>query len=140
MTFSIYDASAPVFVSSLQNMRAWLDKAASEQSAGELMEARLADDMRPLPAQYQLSSATSTNAMARLAGVYTPDIHDTESSFAELQERIDRTIAFIESFDREAMKDSEAREVVIKFPNGIGYRWAGAYYLRQYALPNFYFH
>lgn len=140
MTFGIYDASAPVFVSSLKNMRAWLDKAASEGAADELMEARLAEDMRPLPAQYQMASDTAKNAIARLAGVEAPVMPDTESNFAELQQRCDKTIAFIESVDRETLNGSEEREVLLKFPNGVGYRWAGADYLRQFALPNFYFH
>lgn len=140
MTFSIYDASAPVFVSTLKSMRAWLDKAGSEKSPEALIEARLAEDMRPLPAQYQMASDTAKSAIARLAGVEAPSMPDTESSFVELQERCDRTIAFIESIDRQALDGSEEREVVLKFPNGMGYRWAGADYLRQFALPNFYFH
>jgi hypothetical protein len=36
-------------------MRAWLDKAAAEKPEAELLEARLAPDMRPLSAQYQMA-------------------------------------------------------------------------------------
>jgi len=32
--------------------------------------------------------------MARLAGVEAPKYEDTEASFAELKERIDKTVAF----------------------------------------------
>ena len=56
MSFGIWEASVPVFVSSLTNMRDWLSKAAEERSEAELLEARLAPDMRPLPAQYQMAS------------------------------------------------------------------------------------
>ena len=53
MSFSIYDASAPIFVAALTNMQAWLDKALAEGKAETaLMEARLAPDMRPFPAQF----------------------------------------------------------------------------------------
>lgn len=31
MTFELYDASAPVFVNTLDDMRSWLDKAAAEK-------------------------------------------------------------------------------------------------------------
>jgi hypothetical protein len=103
MSFSIYDASAPIFVSSLSNMRAWLDKALSEKTEAELLEARLAPDMRPLPAQFQMASDSAKNAIARLAGIEAPAMADTESSFAELQDRCDRTIAFIESIDPSAL-------------------------------------
>ena len=33
-----------------------------------------------------------------------------------------------------------AREVVLRFPNGVGYRFTGADYLTRFALPNFLFH
>ena len=72
MSFGMYDASVPMFVRSLTNMRNWLDKAAAEKSEAELMEARLAPDMRPLPAQYQMASDSAKNALARLTGTEAP--------------------------------------------------------------------
>ena len=140
MSFTIYDASAPVFVSTLKNMRAWLDKAASEGDPAALVEARLAEDMKPLTAQYQFASDSAKNAIARLAGIEAPVMPDTEASFAELQQRCDKTVAFIESVDHAALERSEDREVQIKFPSGMGYRFTGGDYLRRFALPNFYFH
>ena len=140
MSFTIYDASAPVFVSMLTNMRAWLDKAASEGDPAALVEARLVEDMKPLTAQYQFASDSAKNAIARLLGIDPPAMPDTEASFAELQARCDKTIAFIESIDPAALAASEEREVSIKFPNGMGYRFTGGDYLRRFALPNFYFH
>lgn len=140
MPFSIYDGSAPLFVSSLTNMKSWLDKAVSEKSPDDLIEARLIGDMRPLPAQIQMASDSAKNAMARLTGADAPVMPDTESSLAELQERCDKTIAYIEGIDPRALKDSAEREVVLKFPNGKGYRFTGADYLTRFALPNFYFH
>ncbi len=140
MSFDIYDASVPLFVNSLTNMRSWLDKAAGKKSEAELMEARLAPDMRPLPAQYQMASDAAKNALARLTGTEAPSMPDTEQSFAELRDRCDRTIEYLQGFDAEALSGSVDREVVIKFPNGMGYRFAGAQYLVGFALPNFFFH
>jgi hypothetical protein len=140
MSFGIYDASVPVFVNSLTNMRAWLDKAAAEKSEAALMEARLAPDMRPFPAQYQMASDSAKNALARLTGTEAPAMPDTESNFAELRDRCDRTIGYLKTFDERALAGSEEREVVIKFPNGMGYHFAGGKYLTGFALPNFFFH
>lgn len=140
MSFSIYDASAPIFVSSLSNMRAWLDKSVAEKTEAELLEARLAPDMRPLPAQFQMASDSAKNAIARLAGIEAPAMADTESRFAELQDRCDRTIAFIESIDPNALAGSEDRDIALRFPNGAGYRFDGKAYLTGFALPNFFFH
>jgi hypothetical protein len=140
MTSNIYDSSAPVFVAMLRNMRAWLDKAEAEKDPAVLAEAKLIEDMRPLTAQYQMASDSAKNAMARLMGIEPPSMPDTEASLAELKERCDKTIAFIESVDPATLDGSEGREVVMKFPNGMGYRWNGVDYLRNFALPNFYFH
>ena len=140
MTFSLYDASVPVFVKALTNMRAWLDKAAAEKAEATLLEARLAPDMRPLPAQYQMASDTAKNAIGRLCGIEAPAMADTEASFDELRERCEKTIAFISSVEPAAIAASEAREVELRFPNGMGYRWIGRDYLVDFALPNFFFH
>lgn len=140
MTFSIHDATVPVFAATLRNMSAWLDKAATEGSEAELLEARLAPDMRPLPAQFQMASDSAKNAMARLAGVEAPSMPDTEASFAELKERCAKTVAYVESFDAAALAGAEDRAVTLKFPNGMGYEFTGQAYLTGFALPNFFFH
>lgn len=141
MSFSLYDAAAPVFSAHLTNMSAWLDKALAQgKSEAELMEARLAPDMRPFPAQIQMASDSAKNAMARLAGVEAPAMPDTEASFAELKDRCARTIAYVNSIDRAALVGAEDREVLLTFPNGMGYRFQGGAYLTKFALPNFMFH
>ncbi|MGX7895764.1 DUF1993 domain-containing protein [Tsuneonella sp. HG222] len=140
MPTNLYSIAAPAFIAMLRNMRAWLDKAAEEGDPEALAGARLAEDMKPLTAQYQFASDAAKNAIARLAGITPPVMEDTETTFAELADRCDRTIAFIKSVDASQLDGVESREVVMKFPNGMGYRWAGADYLRDFALPNFYFH
>ena len=140
-SFSIYEASAPVFVHSLTNMANWLDKAIPEgKDEAALVAARLAPDMRPLSAQFQMASDSAKNAIGRLAGVDAPAMPDTETSFAELKDRCRRTVAFIQSIDPSALDGAEDREVVIKFPNGMGYSFTGRAYLTGFALPNFVFH
>lgn len=140
MNFGMWEASVPVFANSLTNMRAWLDKAAQEKSEATLMEARLAPDMRPFPAQYQMASDSAKNALARLTGTVAPSMPDTEQNFAELRDRCDRTIDYIQGFKPEDLAGSEDREVVLTFPNGMGYRFVGGQYLAGFALPNFFFH
>lgn len=140
MSISIHDVSVPIFVNSLRGMSAWLDKAASEKPEAELLVGRLAPDMRPLPAQYQMASDSAKNAVARLAGIEAPTMPDVEDSFAELKERCARTIAFVEGVDPAALASGAEREVELKFPNGMGYRFTGQAYLTGFALPNFFFH
>lgn len=139
MAFSIYDASAPIFVAALGNMRAWLDKTGAAKEA-DLLAARLAPDMHPLPRQFQMASDAAKGAVARLAGIAPPPMADTEASFAELKDRIDRTIAFINGVDPALVAEGATREIALKFPNGMGYRFTGAAFLTGFALPNFFFH
>lgn len=140
MAFDIYAASVPVYANMLRNMRNWLDKAAAEGDAAALMEARLAPDMKPLAAQYQFATDTSRFAIGRLTGLDAPSFADDESDFAQLQARIDRTVAWIEGVDPAAFADAETRSVELRFPNGAGYGFQGAGYLTGFALPNFFFH
>jgi hypothetical protein len=140
MSFTLYDASAPIFIASLKDMSAWLDKAAAEKPEAELLEARLAPDMRPLPSQFQFASDTAKNCMARLAGVEALAMPDTETTFAELKDRVARTVAYVESFDPAVIAASEERPISLRFPNGTGFDFSGRAYLTGFALPNFFFH
>ena len=141
MSFSIYDASAPVFVRAFTVMQAWLDKALAEgKSEKDLMEAKLAPDMYPLSRQIQIASDNAKGTIARLTGVIAPSMPDTEASFAELKQRCQKTIDFIQSVDRSAYDGADTRQCVVRFPNGMGYRFAGKDYLTGFVLPNFFFH
>jgi hypothetical protein len=138
MSVSIHDVCVPPLVNALTDMKAWLDKAASRET--ELIGARLIADMRPLTGQFQMASDSAKNGVARLTGRDSPAMPDTEASFAELKARCDATIAFIQSVPSDAFDSAETREVVMKFPNGMGYRWEGLAYLTGFMLPNFFFH
>lgn len=140
MTFNIYEMSAPVFANALADMRAWLDKASGTKTEAELLEARLAPDMHPLSRQFQMASDSAKGAMARLSGLDAPAMADTETSFDELRSRCDRTIAFIKSIDPATLTDAAEREVILNFPNGMGFRFTGQQFLAGFALPNFFFH
>jgi hypothetical protein len=104
------------------------------------MQARFAPDMRPFAAQIQFASDIAKGAVARLTGQEAPGKAHTETSFAELRARCEQTVNYVQSVPASAFDGSEEREVVMKFPNGSGYRWSGREYLTGFALPNFFFH
>lgn len=141
MPADIYTSSVPVFIRSLENLSAWMDKAlVAGLPEARMIEARLAPDMLPFPGQIQRASDTAKNAVARLTGVAASAMPDTESSVAELKDRCQRTIDFLCRVERAAFDAAEARQ--IDFPyRGFGtLRMGGWAYLTDYALPNFYFH
>ena len=141
---SMYSFSVPVFQRGLQNLSAYLDKieayAAEKAIApGELVSARLIDDMLPLSGQYQRASDTAKLAVSRLAGIDAPRFEDNETTVAELRERLKKTQDFLATVTPATMEGSEAREVTIT-PGGNKITFKGEDYLTKFALPNFFFH
>lgn len=144
MSLSMYQASIPPFVRMLGNLSAILHKA--EAYAAErkiepdvLLNARLAPDMYPLVRQVQIATDGVKGCAARLAGLEVPSYADTESSFAEVQARIGKTQAFLQSVTAAQVDGSESRPVTLKFP-GAELHFSGQDYLLNFVLPNFYFH
>jgi uncharacterized protein len=140
MTFSLYDVASPVLLRGLTNLSGFLDKASAEGfDEAALVQARLHDDMRPLSSQVQLASDSAKGAVARLAGVDNPAMADVETTFAELKDRIARTLAFIESVEPAAFVGAETRPVTLKTPSR-EMNFDGLGYLTSFVLPNFHFH
>ena len=60
-----------------------------------LLNDRLAADMLPFVAQVRIACDHAKGAAYRLAGLEVLRVEDTETSFAELRDRIDRTLALV---------------------------------------------
>lgn len=140
----MYAASVPVIVRALTNLQGILTKAeawATEKKVDPsvVLGARLALDMFPFVRQVQLVTDTAKGAAARLGGVDNPSYPDTEASFDELQARLQKTIDFVQSVKPEGFKDSETRQIVLKFPNSTQ-EFTGLAYLTGFVIPNMFFH
>ncbi|MCX7889839.1 MAG: DUF1993 domain-containing protein [Rhodobacteraceae bacterium] len=136
--------SAAVFDRFLGSLSAILDKAEAHCDARKidpaaLLTFRLYPDMFPLMRQVQLATDFAKGAVARLARLPIPSYADVETTFAELQERIARTRAFIASVPPEAFDGAEARDVTYRV-RGQDQQLNGQFYLSCVALPNFFFH
>lgn len=144
MSLSMYQASIPVFVRGLENLATILQKAADHAQARKIapevfLTARLAPDMFPLVRQVQIVSDTAKGCAARLAGIEVPSYADSEASFAELQERIAKTVTFLNGIAAVQVDGSEARPITLKMHDR-EVRFSGQAYLLGFALPNFFFH
>ena len=95
--------------------------------------------MHPLTRQVQMTCDNAKFTMARLGGVDAPAHPDTETSVAELKERIAKTIAFVESVPAAKVDASVDREIVFK-AGPMELKFSGADYLGTWGFPNFYFH
>ncbi len=144
MAISMYQASVPVLVRALENLRHVLQKGeafAADRGfePGILLQTRLVPDMLPLVRQVQLAADMSARCAARLAGEAPRAFADEETTFAELYARLDAAIGYIEGFDAGRIDGSEAREIVVPLRSGER-RFDGQSYLLQFTLPNVFFH
>src|SRR4029077_15236509 len=106
---SMYQASVPMFIRRLNNLAAVLDKGAAHAEAKKidpsvLVNARLYPDMLPLARQVQIASDGAKGAAARLAGLEPPKYEDTETTFSDLKGRIQKTIAYLNTFKPEQLE------------------------------------
>ena len=144
MSLDMYQASISVFVRMLDNLSSILDKGAAFAEAKKidpmvLITARLAPDMYPLSRQVQIATDMVKGCAARLAGLEVPSYEDNETTFAELQARIAKTVTFLQSINAEQINGSEGRTVTLKI-RGKEIDFQGQPYLLHFVLPNLYFH
>lgn len=144
MPLSMYQASIPLFIRSFGNLSKILDKGVEYAKAKgidptTLIEARLFEDMHPLPAQIQRASDTSKGCAARLAGVDAPKFADEEKTFDDLHTRINKTVEFLKSVTPAQIDGTEAKEVTLN-AGKTTLQFKGQEYLLGFVLPNFFFH
>lgn len=144
MTLSMYQATIPVFIRMLTNLSAILQKAEhyaeiKKIDSAVLINARLAPDMFPLARQIQIATDTAKGCGARLANMEIPSYADNETSFAELHQRLTKTIAFLKSIEAKQVDGSEEHKISLKV-GAQELNFKGQEYALNFALPNFYFH
>jgi hypothetical protein len=144
VTISMYEASVPVFTARLKALSTML--AIAEKNAAErkidpqvFVTARLAPDMLTLAKQVQIATDHAKGAPSRLAGREVPKYEDNEASFADLQARIEKTLAYLATFSAADIDGSADKLIELKL-GGHEISLVGLRYLLDVAMPNFYFH
>ncbi len=145
MSISLYAASIPVFQQMLVALSEILVKADAHATANKiqpeaLLQARLYPDMLPFTRQIQIAVDFAKGASARLAGIEVPKYDDTETSFAELQALLAKTLSFIGGIAPDQVNGNEGIEIVLRPGTDKERRLNGQDYLLRYALPQFFFH
>jgi len=145
MAISMYSASVPVFTRMLFNLSHFLDKAEANAAARKfetsvLVAGRLAPDMLPFATQVRIACDAAKLTFARVGGLDAPKFEDNETTFAELKERIAKTIAFITTVKPEDMNGKEAIDVTFPAGKDKTRTLSGEDYLKHWSTPNVYFH
>ncbi|WP_345304285.1 DUF1993 domain-containing protein [Lysobacter hankyongensis] len=145
MSLSMHAASVPVFQQMLAALSGVLAKAEAHATERKiepaaLLQSRLFPDMFPLTRQVQIACDFATSVSARLAGEDVPAYEIGDQTFADLQQRIAATLAFIGELDAARFEGSEAREILLRPGTPKERRIGGQAYLLSYGLPQFFFH
>ena len=146
MTSATYNASIPVFRQMLGSLNDVLAKTEAHVTARKiepdaLLQARLFPAMFPLARQLLIACDFAKGVAARLAGVEVPSFPDTDRpGFADLTERIDTVLAFIDSLPADAFADAATRQITIQPGTPREKQFVGEHYLLHYGLPQFFFH
>lgn len=140
---SLYQDSVVQMSKMLRSLAGWLTKArefaqAKECSPDDFVNFRLTFDMRPLAFQVQSACDSAKFAAAKLTGTTPPAHPDTETTLAELEQRVASVLEFLDGMKPEQFEGAAEREAFLAFLPGKA--MYGADYLREMALPNFYFH
>ena len=144
MATELYDLTVPPFTRGLRALDGLLDKAVAHAEANGVdpnsyLGLRIIDDMNPFSKQVQTACDSPKLCLARLSGVAAPVNDDSETTIAELKQRIASTLAYLASIPRDAVDGQEQKEVVLTFPGG-EMKFQGQQYVTGFAVPNFYFH
>jgi uncharacterized protein len=160
-TGTLTDLLVPTFKQNLTNMSAWLDKIAGHD-VEELFHCRLAPDMLPLASQIYFVSAQAREVVYRLQAKEIPqhvvDIaqegrefgsNDVDLEFRRkvtldgAKARIQEALMFLETLEPDALDQdgSAERMITLEFSDrGITFDLTGEQFVRDWALPQFYFH
>ena len=103
----------------------------------EILSYRLAPDMFPLMKQVQIVTDNAKGAAARLAGLEIPKYEDNEVTLGDLYTRIDKTIAFLDTFTPESFADADSRKIELPYFKDMHFTGEG--YI-TYHISNFMFH
>lgn len=141
---TMYDFTIPPLKRTLTNLSQILKKGEAYAKAKEvdptiLVESRLFIDMYPLKRQIQIATDMSKGAAARLASIEIPVFEDNETTFEDLQARLEKTIAFLDSVTPQQFEGSESKQVTITIRK-VDIQFTGLDYLQKWVLPNVYFH
>ena len=141
-------------VQMLGGLKSWLRKAEEqlpEDKTATLLSERLAPDMFPLTTQIRFACVQALEAIYRLQGRDFPPLVEAilnegrqggekAGTIADAIARIDETIAHIEVATNEAPCLDGDAPVAIILPMGMTFDVKAEQSLRDWALPQFYFH
>jgi hypothetical protein len=159
MSLNAYDLSAGLFVRGLTNLNTQLTKAEDHVAASGIGEAALLDaalavearargvasdaptdlHMYTLVAHVHWAAEGARLAIAQLQGAPRAPAANDATSFADLHQRLDATIAYLREIAPGDLEAGLDRTIVIEHRRG-PMRASGRQFLVAFAIPHFFYH
>lgn len=145
MSISMSSASVPICATMLNNLSHFLTKAQAfvDQKKCDptaLTQYRLAPDMLPFTRQILIACDAAKNGLARIAGVEAPKFEDNETTLADLQQRIRKTLDYIQSVPADKLDGTEDKDITFPVGRDATRTMKAEAYLKHWMLPNLFFH
>lgn len=144
MSLGMYQTTLPPAIGALTTLRHLLAKAAAHCEARKIdgsafIGFRLFPDMLPFASQIRIATDMSRLCVWRLSGVEAPKFQDDEKTFAELDARLEKTLAFLSAAQPAQIDGTEDRPITFKTARG-EVTLRAIDYVQRFVLPNVYFH
>ena len=134
---------ATAAIATFENMLGTLDglveKAQAVGMSDEVLNAKLADDMFPLELQFRVALNQVLLGLQQVGGDTGPLDAETYRSLAEVRERIAAVRARVEASNPGQWLAHDGT-VDLTLPNGVRFVMSAHEDIRDWILPNFYFH
>ena len=151
---TLLDILVPTYVQMLEALSVWLGKAEvqmSDAGAEALLVARLAPDMFPLSTQIRFACVQAQEGVFRLREEAFPasvavlldegrKAAECPGSIADARARIAETVAIVRAAAVGVSDIDPATPIAHALPQGMVFDLTAEQYVRDWALPQFYFH
>lgn len=153
---SLTDLLVPSYGNMLRALSTWIDKAAAHAQArgaeeDALLSSRLAPDMYPLASQVRFACFLAREAVHRLRGEVLPEklgevrregwnAGERPGSLMDARARVADAMSFLDDVGPGTLDGAADRPITLDLPDGTAFDMTGSQYVRDWALPQFYFH
>ena len=136
---TLHDQSIALYRSRIDTALAILTKAEGHEKGDALLAARLAPDMHPLSTQLRFVANLPGEALPRLSEREFTSRDEDENTIAGAKAHLAQTAELLDSVAPAELASPDA-PVMIALPNGMEFTMTAEQYVRDWSLPNFYFH
>jgi uncharacterized protein len=143
MSQNIYEFSVEMMVKSTNSMILILQKVDSLKiekgmTDEHILGARLSPDMLTFAKQIQLVSDNLKGHVSKLSSINAPIMEDNESTLAHLIKRLKDTVEFAQNVNASTLEQADERKILM--PRFSDKTIKPNNFLRDFGVPNFYFH